>query len=177
MNATVSITKSQLFTALRSFLLGLFPDGWEVIEAQDNRVPMPAGNFIEMTATILNPLSTPKSTWVDPGTNPGSNQSVTSTQWRCQLDVYGPGAADVATTIANLVRTEYACDQFASSGIEMQPLYSEGPHNTTMINAEQQYEERWTLDFIAQFNPVVTTPLDFAGELNAELVEIDTTYR
>src|SRR6185437_8444727 len=52
-----------------------------------------------------------------------------------------------------------------ASGVDMQPLYAEEPRNLTMINAENQYEPRWSFDFIAQFNPVVSTPLDFAVAL------------
>lgn len=176
MSVTVSITKAQLQTALRAFLLGITGNGWQVIEGQDNRVAMPTGTFITMTSMLTPMLSTSKSTWVDPGSNPGTENNLTSSQWRCQLDFYGDGAGDMALTVSRLVRTEYACDQFATSGVDMQPLYAEEPRNTTLINAEQQYEERWTLDFLAQFNPVVSTPLDFAATLTAGLVEVDTTF-
>lgn len=173
---SVSIGKTQLQNALRAFLLGITGNGWQVIEAQDNRVAMPTGSFITMTSMLMPMLSTPKQSWTDPGTNPGTENSLTSSQWRCQLDFYGKGAGDMALTVSRLVRTEYACRQFTASGVDMQPLYAEEPRNTAMINAEQQYEERWTFDFLAQFNPIVSTPLDFADTLNAELVEVDTTY-
>jgi hypothetical protein len=175
--SSTSITESQLYAALRTFLLGIAGNVWQVVKAQDNRVAMPTGNFITMTSLTLPILSTSKESWIDPGSNPGTQNNLTSTGWRVQLDVYGPGAQDMALMISRLVRTDYACDQFAASGVDVQPLYAEEPRNTTLINAEQQYEERWTLDVHAQFNPIVTTPLDFADDLKAGLVEVDTTFR
>lgn len=175
-SVTISITKSQLQTALCTFLLGILGSGWQVIEAQDNRVAMPTGNFVTMTSLLTPMISTPKEVWTPGTVNPGIESNLTSSRWRCQLDFYGPGAQDAATIVSRLIRTEYACDQFTASGVDMQPLYADEPRNTAMINAEQQYEERWTFDFHAQFNPVVSTPLDFASTLTAELVEVDTTY-
>lgn len=174
--STTSITSSQLYTALRTFLLGIVTTGWQVVQAQDNRVAMPTGSFVTMTAMAMSLLSTSKSTWIDPGTNPGTENNLTSSGWRVQLDFYGDGAQDMALMVSRLVRTEYACTQFSASGVDMQPLYAEEPRNTTLINAEQQYEERWTFDFHAQFNPIVTTPLDFAAALEAGIVEVDTTF-
>jgi hypothetical protein len=41
---------SQIFTALRTFLLGVLPAGVDVLQAQANRVPEPAGaDFVLMT--------------------------------------------------------------------------------------------------------------------------------
>lgn len=170
--ATISLTQSALLTALRSFLLGLYAG--EVVQAQDNRVPMPLGSFCTMTAMYITPLSMSFDTYTDPGTNPGTANNQRSTQWRVQLDFYGPGAADSATIIAQTVRTEYACTQLVASG--MQPLYASEPKNTTLINAEQQFENRWTVDFIAQFNPIVTTPMDFAAQLDIGLADVDVTF-
>lgn len=172
----ISITQSQLQTALRSFLTGLLGSSWQVIEGQDNRAPMPTGNFVVMTSLVAGYIATPQESWSAGSANPGVDSVQVSSQWRCQLDFYGTGAQDAATAISRLIRTEYACDQFAASGIDMQPLYAEEPRNLTMINAEAQYEPRWQFDFIAQFNPVVSTPLDFATSLKAGIVEVDTTY-
>jgi len=175
-SVAISITNSQLQTALRSFLLGLLGTGWQVIEGQDNRAPMPLGNFVVMTSLTAGYIATPEESWVPGSSNPGVDNVRTSSQWPCQLDFYGPGAQDAATAVSRVIRTEYACDQFTASGVDMQPLYAEEPKNLTMINAENQYEPRWSFDFIAQFNPVVSTPLDFADSLTVELAEVDTVF-
>ena len=58
----------------------------------------------------------------------------------------------------------------------MQPLYASDPKQTTLINAEQQYNNRWTMDFFAQFNPVVQVPQDFAAALQVDLAEVDEHF-
>ena len=56
---TLSITQSNIFTALRSFLLQIIPSGTEVIRGQENRVAEPEGsNFIVMTPLFLGRLAT-----------------------------------------------------------------------------------------------------------------------
>lgn len=176
MSVTISITNSQLQTALRAFLLGMLGTGWQVIEGQDNRAPMPLGNFVVMTSMLVGYIATPEESWVAGRSNPGIDNAKTSSQWRCQLDFYGTGAQDAATAVSRIIRTGYACDQFTASGVDMQPLYAEEPRNLTMINAENQYEPRWSFDFIAQFNPVVSTPLDFAVALTVIPAEVDATF-
>lgn len=173
MTATIDITESQLLAALRTFLLGVYAG--EVVKAQDNRVPMPVGPFCAMTPLFITGLSTSTSTYTDPGTNPGGTQNhQRSTQWQVQLDFYGAGAGDSAAIVAALIRTPYACEQLASSG--MQPLYAGEPKQMPLNNAEQQYENRWSVDFIAQFNPIVQTPQDFADQLVVGLADVDVTF-
>lgn len=176
MSVAISITNSQLQAALRTFLIGLLGSSWQAIEGQDNRVSMPVGNFVVMTSMAVGYLATPQESWSAGSANPGVDIAKTSSQWRCQLDFYGAGAQDAATAVSRIIRTTYACDQFTASGVDMQPLYAEEPKNLTMINAENQYEPRWSFDFIAQFNPVVSTPLDFADSLTVELAEVDAVF-
>jgi len=173
---SISITDEALLATVRAYLLAVLGSGWGVFVTQDNRVPMPNGNFVMMTRMGSLLLATPTGKWVDPGTNPGTVESKTSARGRFQLDFYGEGAADAVHIVQALFRTRYTCDQLAGSGLEVQPLYAEDPKNTTMVNAEQQYQERWTLDAFIQFNPVVTVPLDFASALEATVVEIDTKF-
>lgn len=174
MTLTVSITESDLLTALRAFLLDVI--GGEVIQSQDNRVPMPSGNFCTMTPLSTMDLSTPRSGYADPGTTPGNASYARSVKWPCQLDFYGTTAADHAAIAAGIIRTPYACTFFAGQGIDMQPLYAGEPRQNTLINGQQQFEPRWTLDFIAQYNPVVTTPQDFASSLDIGLADVDVTF-
>ncbi|HEV2540196.1 MAG TPA: hypothetical protein VGU03_10865 [Frateuria sp.] len=174
MTATISITESALLTALRAFLLGIVAG--EVIRAQGNRAAMPVGDFCTMTPLFVTGLSTNRVTYTDPGSNPGTGNNGRSSRWDCQLDFYGPSAADHAATVATLIRTDYACEQFAASGVDMQPLYAGEPKQTTLINAEQQFENRWTVEFSAQFNPVVSTPQDFAAALTVAPASVDARF-
>lgn len=176
MSATVDITETQLMTWLGNFLLAFLPAGTQVVQGQQNRVPMPNGDFVAMTTVVTPKLATSVSSWQDPGTNPGVEKNQTSTRWDVQLDFYGPSAQQNSMMAGNLVRTDYACRYFEDNGYSLAPLYADEPRNTAMINAEKQYQSRWTLQASFQFNPTITTPLDFAAELKVELVEVDTTY-
>lgn len=63
---TVSPTQSEVFTALRTFLLGVVATGTEVIQGQDNRVPEPrVGNFVVMTPIRDVRLATNTDDYVD----------------------------------------------------------------------------------------------------------------
>ncbi|CAI1839791.1 Uncharacterised protein [Serratia grimesii] len=175
MAASISISDDDITTALRGFLLSLIST--EVVLAQENRVPMPVSDFCTMTPLGVNGLSTNRYSYTDPGTVTGGSQQTTRTNvWRCQLDFYGETAQSNSLIVATMVRSEYAVEQFKSMGYDIRPLYSGEPHQTTMINGEQQYESRWTLDFSAQVNAVITTPMQFMDIIDIGLVEVDTKF-
>ena len=174
MSYGISITENDLYTALRAFLMQAV-DG-DVIAGQDNQVAMPTGTFTVMTTLRVVGLSTNKTVWDQANQQEANGRS---TEWACQLDFYsdetGP-AVNNAWAFAQLVRTEFACTAFLALPGQIQPLYATDPANTTMINSEAQYQERYTLEFHAQFNPVVTTPLAFADTLTVGLVEVDAKF-
>jgi hypothetical protein len=176
MSVTVDITETQLMTWLGNFLLAVLPTGVTVVQGQQNRVPMPNGDFVTMTTVVTPKLATSVSSWQAGSGNPGIEENQTSTRWDVQLDFYGPSAQQNSMIVSNLVRTDYTCRYFADNGYSIAPLYADEPRNGAMINAEKQYQSRWILQASFQFNPTITTPLDFAAELKVELVEVDTTY-
>jgi hypothetical protein len=168
---TLSITEEALLTALRGFLLPLFQG--EVIQGQGNQAAMPKGQFIVMTPMLMVDLSVPVSTF--------SGQTAvfqSRKKWSVQLDCYDDAGAahDLATVISTMIRTPYAVDQFAAFGLDMAPLYASDPRNTNMINGESQYQDRWTFEFIGQFNPSLQVTQDAATQLVIGLHEIDTTF-
>ncbi|KPA87290.1 hypothetical protein PF66_06200 [Pseudomonas asplenii] len=172
---SADVSEDDLLTALRGFLLPIV--GGEVVQAQENGVPMPKGQFVTMTTLRIEGISTNKTIWADTGSSATSQiKNTRSSQWTVQIDVYGQGAMDRANALAELVRTDYACTQFAEAAIDIQPLYATEPHQTTMINGEQQYEPRWTFDFVAQFNPVIATPMQYADSIQIEMAEVATTF-
>ncbi|WP_336747892.1 LIC_12616 family protein [Pantoea vagans] len=174
MSATISITQDDLTTALRGFLLSLVDA--EVFLSQENNSPMPIGDFVTMTPMFITGLSTNRVAYNDPGTGQGSEQTQRSNQWRCQLDFYGNSAQEMAAIIGTMIRSEYASEWFRQNNMPVTPLYAGEPHQTTMINAEQQYENRWTLDFIAQFNAVISTPLEFMDSIQVGIVAADLKF-
>lgn len=160
-NIALSLSESDLYQALGDVLQGLFTDV-KIVRSQQNAVSMPVGDFITMTSLHSTGLSTGVVTYTAPvAAGPGTQQITRTTQWRCQLDFYGQTAARHALTFATLIRFELGTDVFRRAGNVICPLYCSEPHQTTMINGEQQYEPRWTLDIVAQIHPVVSAPLAF----------------
>lgn len=171
MSTSISITESQLYTALRAFLLSLL--SCPIIQAQQNRAAMPKGDFCAMTSLGTYGLSTDKASYTPTA---GTESHGRSTRWDVQLDFYGQDATENANLIATMLRTDYAFNQFAASGIDMQPLYAEDPRQGTIVNGEQQYEKRWIVIAAFQFNPVVTVSQDFAASLTMIPAEIDAVF-
>lgn len=177
MSVTVSINQDDLTTALRGFLLSVIDT--DVVElGQQNRVPMPdADNFVIMTPIGQFGLSTNRVEYDDNGLiGQGKQLNSRSTRWSCQIDCYGERASSYASIIGTLVRSDYACEWFAENGRIITPLYCTEPHQTAMINGEQQYEDRWTMEFIGQYNPIVTTPRDFIDNITVGVIAADLKY-
>ena len=166
---TPSITETQIFTALRAFML-LVAD-CEVIRTPVNRAAMPKGDVIALSPTSNTPLSTNVAT-VD-----GQQQSIKrASQFVVQVDCYGAGAGDRATTLSTLLRSQFACEQLAASGLEIQPLYAGDAHQMPLVNGEDQYEERWTFDAVLQFNPVLVVVQQSALSLTVIPKDVDRMF-
>lgn len=177
MPTTVSITEDNVLAALRTFLLSIVAAGVEVIYGQDNRVPEPLGDdFVVMTPLLMTRLSTNDSTYTDPGTNPGTRNFEQAIKSPIQIDVHGPASADNAAMISTLFCSEYACDSMKASGLDIQPLYCDDPHQMPFINGENQFEQRWIISAAIQYNPVTAVPQDFADALSVNIVSVDATY-
>lgn len=99
-----------------------------------------------------------------------------ATKWTVQLDVHGPNSGNNTKVIEALFRSEYATAQFALSGFDVVPLYCSDPRQAPFINAEQQYEYRWTLDAVMQINSVIGTPQQFATEVEVTVIEAGVNY-
>ena len=104
----------------------------------------------------------------------GVRADMVATKMTVQLDVHGPASADNVRVVDALFRSEYGVDAFAASGFDVRPLYAETARQIPFVNAEQQYEDRWTMDVHMQVNPVVGTPQLFADEVVVRTIEVDT---
>jgi len=63
---TLSLTQSQILTALRSALIQALPSGMEIVQGQTNLVPEPIGtDFIVMTPILRQRLSVQRETYAD----------------------------------------------------------------------------------------------------------------
>lgn len=145
-----------LFIALKAFIMAIVP-GVEVIQGLGNGVPMPANQFICMTAGTQRRLRTNVSTYNGVA---GTRTVEQGTEYSIQVDCYGPVSSDYATTISAMLRDAYACDILAPYGC--QPLYTSDPTQSALVNGEENYEQRWMLTAVLQFNPVITVSQDSA---------------
>ena len=51
MSVILDINDQDVFTAMRTFLKSFIPTTVQIVQAQDNKVPMPKGGFITMNNT------------------------------------------------------------------------------------------------------------------------------
>lgn len=167
-NFTIAPTKSGVFTGLRTFLLDLLPDGVDVIQGQDNRVPEPTGdNFVVMTEEGRRRLSTNTVSWDYDAVDPDSLGHVHDAEMRIQLDIHGALGSDYANLIGLLFLDDFAVRAMAPYGVA--PLHANEGHQVPFKNGEDQYENRWVMIVTLQINPSVSTPMEFADTLTPEI--------
>jgi len=171
MTTSISLTTDDAFTALRAFLLAHLPAGVEVVSAQDNGVPMPAGPFVAMTLGPMQRLSTNVTKYT--GGAPGTKAISMPTQFTVQLDCYGNDSGQWANIIAALFRDDVAYAAFPDG---IKPLYADDPIQLPLVNGEQQYEQRWKTNAVLQIIPVITVAQESAIDLDPGVIDVDATY-
>jgi len=180
MVATLSQTESQVFTALRSWVKNVLPSAVEVVRGDNNRVPSPKDDFVVLSRINKVMLEWPTETYTDDFVDTGTITGVevlTNTQpidFAIQVDCYGSNAGDYVTILATLWATSQACSFLDSLGI--QPLYMDDPKHVPFIDGEKQYEQRWVTTAHLQYNPAVSTAMQFTSTTEVEIINVDRTY-
>ena len=171
MAVVIDINDQDVFTAMRTFLQSFIPSTVQVVQAQDNRVPMPKGGFITMNNTGMDRISF----------NIDNYESVlqgktilTPTRYSMQLDFYGSLSQTWAMQTVALFRDEYATAIFPSN---IQPLYADDPMQIPLVDGEAQYEQRWKLFASLQYNPILSTTHQSMTAVEIELAPIDQTFK
>lgn len=103
----------------------------------------------------------------------GVTRAQQDTALTVQIDVHGPEGGDNVQVITTLFRDRYACDEFASSGLAIQPLYTSEPNQMPFRNGENQIEWRWTTDAVLEIRPIVQRPQEFADAVAVGLSLVD----
>lgn len=173
---TISIPQSAVYAKLGNFIvsvLGLTAPF--VVQGYDNRVPMPKGPFVGMSAVLMKRLRTNVDTIGGAlGLDPSSISSEQGTEVDVQLDCYSPLAADWANILTTLLRDNVGCLALAPV---CQPLYADDPIRAPLENGEEQYEDRWIVTARLQYNPVVTTSVQSANVLGpVGIVDAERAY-
>lgn len=106
----------------------------------------------------------------------GARSDLVPTRFVVQLDVHGPNSGNYVKTIEGLFFSSVATDFFTAEGYPVQALHASEGRQLTFIDAESQYEERWTMEVHLQTDPVLGTPIQFADQVAVHTVEAATQY-
>lgn len=173
MTTTVTPTFDDVFTALRTLIQAIIGTDVEVIQGIVNRAAMPIGGFVVMTMLYSERLATNIDSWDYTALAPTIINATMSTKLSIQIDAYGPNSSDWAAMLATLLRDDYACIALAPT---CQPLYVDDPRMMPLLDSEQQYEQRWMIGAMIQYNPTVSPLQDYANALTVGLFNIDETF-
>ena len=169
----LDITDSDVYAALTGFFGLIVPAGTPILRGQQNRVPMPSGDFVLMTALGAERIGTnADGTAFSGGAYTASVSS--DYRYRVQADFYGSANAEAWGTAAELLwRDGIAWDSMPSN---IKPLYSDGLQQMPIIGAEDQWIRRWTLTLVLDYRPTWTQPTQTAGSLTVDLVPIEVDF-
>lgn len=183
MAASITPLMDGLFLSLRAFLKAHLSLS-ACRQSQQNNTEMPDGNYVIMTPLGIDGLSTNSISYqYTTGADSGTETHKRTAIWRCQLDFYGDAAQDYANIIFTLSRSDYACQWFrdfsestSNAPPLITPLYCKDPIQTTMVNGEDQWENRWTCDFYAQIPVDVSVTQYFMTSANVRADSVDAKF-
>lgn len=175
--ATVVNTLTDVYTALGTFIvaqLGLAAG--QVIQGFPNRTAMPVGSFVAMSGMVKKRLRTNVDNFAGTSQPAPALGPVTAEQGQqitVQIDCYGPASSDWSDILSTLLRDNVGCLALAP---KCQPLYADDPIRAPLTNAELQYEDRWIIQCLIQYNPVTTTAQDYATVLGpVDIIDVTPT--
>lgn len=162
-----SISVDQVIDSIADYL-NLFTSV-QVIRGNVNRTPMPGTAFIALTEILSVPLNKPIEIY---GESTGTLNE--HTRIDVQIDFYGWELSDIAKAVHTSFRTIWAVDNLPSW---LSPLYCSNLNKIPIINAEEQYDQRWTMTATLQYNPDVIVPQDsFDTPGTTEVIPADVFY-
>lgn len=164
-------TDTDIYTAVRAWLLSILPGNVRVIQGQQNRAAPPPGPFISMTLIGRERIATNGTEYTD--TKRIVSEQVKRTM---QLDLFGSASGDMMQVVTALWRDFQASDYFRNSGGILSPLYTSSVRQLGFINGAKQYEDCWSVDLAFQTTQKISIPQQFADTLSIDLIEVDTTY-
>jgi len=174
MSDTVTPGLQDVYAAIATFIVGvtgLAAD--QVVQGLPNRAPMPLPGFVMFQATEFRRLRTNQHGWDEIDPQPATMAIDQAIELTVQIDCYGPSSADWATMLSTLLRDEYGCTALAPS---CQPLFADEARMIPLVDGEEQYEERWSLDARFQVNPVTTIPQQYADTLDLNFVSVEERF-
>jgi hypothetical protein len=171
---TVAPTLTQVYTALKALIVsatGLAPAA--VVHGLVNRAAMPLPGFIQMQELNWHRLRTNLHTWSPSDPAPTTLAIEQGRELVVQIDCYGPMCADWAAILTTILRDNIGCEALAPYA---QPLYADDARQIPLVNGEEQYERRESLDAHLQVNSLITVPQQYANELDMTVIDVQEAY-
>ena len=111
----------------------------------------------------------------------GRNTLTQTAEIMVQIDLHSPDslAGDFAQTVSTALRDEYGVDFFAGLAAPLNgvvPYHADDPRQVPFINAEQQWEFRWTLDAVLGIDQVVAVPQEYADSAAVVTKDVSALY-
>ena len=163
----VSPTEDQIFDTVWGFVAALFDASLSgnILKANQNFTPTPLGTYVIIQSGVkVRQDQALRGYTLNTGSTTQGLQNVSrGTQYSYQIDCYGPGAPDWADTITVAWRSMWGADYF-QSGVDLNgnalkasiaPLFADEPQQLTIVNAENQYEQRFMARLYLQANQTV----------------------
>lgn len=146
----------------------------KVQQAQTDRVPMPKGEFCIMTPLRFTRISSTRDIRQDTGSASDSAMGYTEArQADIQVDIYGDRAGDRAIALETVFTSSYGYDKIKSIDVRLAPLYSSAAIQAPMINAERQWQERYTVTLSLQAHITVSFPQDYFDKAEITTQQVD----
>jgi hypothetical protein len=143
-------------------------------QAQANRVAMPKEQFCILTPLRFTRMSRTKEAKLDTGSPETSAMAYSEVrQADIQVDIYGDGAGDRAIALETTFTSDHAYDQIKARDARLAPLYSTAAIQAPMINAESQWQERYTITLSLQAHITVTLPQDYFDHAEINTKQVD----
>lgn len=160
-----TVNHDDIYEEVRAYLLGLFLCPPEtVIKGYQNGSPLPQ-NAVVMTILFEHSLDV-SANYYDPLLDITTVQQ--SVEVTMQLDFYGGDAGSRARKLSNLWKNHYT----ANALTKCQPLYSKDPQRMPIVNEQSNYEDRWSVDVLLQYNPEFEHDQSYLGMPDYTIVRI-----
>ncbi|MFT9441037.1 MAG: hypothetical protein ABF593_04660 [Acetobacter papayae] len=168
----ITPTESDIYRAVRHWLLEILPDGMQVIQGQQNRNAAPRDPFAAMVIIGRERIATNGWTYDGEATRTVTEQ----VQVTMQINLFGPASSNQMQMVTALWRDMQAVDFFRASGIPIAPLTTSTTRQIGFTTGERQYDDLWTVDLTMQVTLTALLPQEFATSIPVSLTEVQTTY-
>lgn len=166
----VSSTVDAVIEALGAAIVPFVPTGTSIIQADQNRVALPAGNVVVLTPISSSLLESP---WQQ------GNEAVLTVTMPSKIDVqvdfYGADAGNWCKAVSGMFRTGYGSGLFPAG---IAPLNADDGRQAPLTTGEQQYLMRWILTASLQHSPALTiSGQESAITLTPGVIAADVLYQ